>query len=113
MDIADGNMIIHVEKEVDHCVADKIKTEFEKYYIRGYVKNVIFDMSEVEFMDSSGIGMIMGRYRKMKYVNGQVMVAAVPENIDRLLKMSGVYSFVAKYDSVIEAVNRVNKKEGA
>ena len=53
MDIADGNMIIHVEKEVDHCVADKIKTEFEKYYIRGYVKNVIFDMSEVEFIDSS------------------------------------------------------------
>ena len=52
-------------------------------------------------------------YRKMKYVNGQVMVAAVPENIDRLLKMSGVYSFVSKYDSVIEAVNRVNKKEGA
>ena len=94
-------------------MADKIKTEFEKYYIRGYVKNVIFDMSEVEFMDSSGIGMIMGRYRKMKYVNGQVMVAAVPENIDRLLKMSGVYSFVSKYDSVIEAVNRVNKKEGA
>lgn len=113
MDITDGNMIIHVDKEVDHFAADRIKAEFEKYFIRGHVKNVIFDMSEVEFMDSSGIGMIMGKYKKLKYVDGQVMVAAVPDNIDRLLKMSGVYSFILKYDNVIQAVNRANNKEGS
>lgn len=113
MDITGGNMIIHVDKEVDHFAADRIKTEFEKYYIRGHVKNVIFDMSEVEFMDSSGIGMIMGKYKKLKYIDGQVMVAAVPDNIDRLLKMSGVYSFILKYDNVIQAVNRANNKGGA
>lgn len=113
MDITDGNMIIHVDREVDHFAADRIKTEFEKYYIRGHVKNVIFDMSEVEFMDSSGIGMIMGKYKKLKYIDGKVMVAAVPDNIDRLLKMSGIYSFILKYDNVIQAINRANKKGGA
>ena len=113
MEITDGNMIIHVEKEVDHCVADRIKTEFEQYYLRGHVKNVIFDMSEVEFMDSSGIGMIMGRYKKLRYIDGQVMVAAVPDHIDRLLKMSGIYAFISKHDNVIQAINGANKKEGS
>ena len=56
-------------------------------------------------MDSSGIGMVMGRYTKLKPVGGQVMVAAVPEHIDKLFMMAGVYEFVKKYDSVIQALN--------
>lgn len=103
---SDNNMIVRVDKEVDHFTADRIRKEFEEYYMRGRVKNVIFDMSQVEFMDSSGIGMVMGRYTKLKPVGGQVMVAAVPEHIDKLFMMAGVYEFVGKYDSVIQALNK-------
>lgn len=98
------NLIIHVDKEIDHCTADKVRKEFEKKFIRGNVINVIFDMGEVEFMDSSGIGMIIGRYTRVKCVGGRVVLAAVPEKIDRLLRMSGVYSVVGKYDTVIQAL---------
>lgn len=105
MFFSDNNMIVQVDKEVDHFAADRIRQEFEEYYMRGQVKNVIFDMSQVEFMDSSGIGMVMGRYTKLKPVGGQVMVAAVPEHIDKLFMMAGVYEFVKKYDSVIQALN--------
>lgn len=106
MVFSDNNMIVRVDKEVDHFTADRIRQEFEEYYMRGQVKNVIFDMSQVEFMDSSGIGMVMGRYTKLKPVGGQVMVAAVPEHIDKLFMMAGVYEFVKKYDSVIQALNK-------
>ena len=106
MFFSDNNMIVRVDKEVDHFAADRIRLEFEEYYMRGQVKNVIFDMSQVEFMDSSGIGMVMGRYTKLKPVGGQVMVAAVPEHIDKLFMMAGVYEFVKKYDSVIQALNK-------
>ena len=105
MFFSDNNMIVRVDKEVDHFAADRIRQELEEYYMRGQVKNVIFDMSQVEFMDSSGIGMVMGRYTKLKPVGGQVMVAAVPEHIDKLFMMAGVYEFVKKYDSVIQALN--------
>lgn len=46
-------LIIRVDREIDHFVADRIRQEFEKKFMRGSVKNVIFDMSGVEFMDSS------------------------------------------------------------
>ena len=61
MEIEDRNLIIHVGKEIDHMEAERIRADFEECYMRRNIKNVIFDMSEVEFMDSSGIGMIIGK----------------------------------------------------
>ena len=70
MEIIDRNLVIHVNNEVDHLVAEQIREEFEKVCSKQNIKNVIFDMSKVEFMDSSGIGMIIGRYMKVKYIGG-------------------------------------------
>ena len=85
-------LIIRVDREIDHFVADRIRQEFEKKFMRGSVKNVIFDMSGVEFMDSSGIGMIIGRYTKVKCVGGRVFLCAVPEKIDMLLHFFKIIS---------------------
>ena len=104
MEIIDRNLVIHVNNEVDHLVAEQIREEFEKVSSKQNIKNVIFDMSKVEFMDSWGIGMIIGRYMKVKYIGGRVAVAGVSEGIDRILRMSGVYKIISKYDSVSEAL---------
>ncbi len=104
MEIADRNLIIRVGKEVDHFTAEKIRKEFEEQFTKGNVKNVIFDLSNVEFMDSSGIGMIMGRYMKVRYIGGKVSVTGVPDNIDKVLRMSGVYKVAAKYDNIFQAI---------
>ncbi len=104
MEVRNNNLIIRTGKEIDHMSAEKIKREFEEYFIQGRIKNVIFDMSDVEFMDSSGIGMIMGKYKKVRYFGGKVAVTGVPVRIDKILKMSGVYSFVSKYDNIFQAL---------
>lgn len=104
MEVIDRNLVIHVDNEVDHLVAEQIREEFEKVCAKQNVKNVIFDMSQVEFMDSSGIGMIIGRYMKVKYSGGKVSVAGVSDGIDRILRMSGVYKIISKYDSVRDAL---------
>ncbi len=98
------NLIIHAGKEIDHMEAEKIRRDFEEYYLKGHIKNVIFDMSEVEFMDSSGIGMIIGKYMKVRYVGGKVFVTGVSDNIDRILKMSGIYKIVSKRDNIFQAL---------
>jgi len=54
MQLENNNLIIHAGKEIDHMSAERIRREFEECYMTGKVKNVIFDMSDVEFMDSSG-----------------------------------------------------------
>lgn len=104
MEVIDRNLVIHVDNEVDHLVAEQIREEFEKVCAKQNVKNVIFDMSKVEFMDSSGVGMIIGRYMKVKYSGGKVSVAGVSDGIDRILRMSGVYKIISKYDSVRDAL---------
>lgn len=104
MEVIGNNLVISVNNEVDHLIAEQIREEFEKVCTRQNIKNVIFDMTNVEFMDSSGIGMIIGRYMKVKYIGGKVAVVGVSEGIDRILRMSGVYKIIAKYDSVREAL---------
>lgn len=110
MEIVGRNLVIHADKEIDHMAAENIRHEFERINMKDGIKNVIFDMSDVKFMDSSGIGMIMGRYMKVRYIGGRVMVTGVADNIDRMLRMSGVYKVVDKYDSVEEALESQYKR---
>ena len=53
------------------------------------------DFSRVPFMDSSGIGLILGRVRMMKHWNGQVMICNITEDISKMAKIAGVFSLVS------------------
>lgn len=104
MEVIKRNLVIHVDKEVDHYFAENTRIEFEQVCTKYNIKNVIFDMSEVKFMDSSGIGMIIGRYMKVRYIGGKVAVTGVSDSIDRILRMSGIYRIVSKFDTVNDAL---------
>ena len=90
-----GNcLIIHLPKEVDHMVSDEIRKESDEIIRRKYIRTMVFDFSETMFMDSSGIGMIMGRYRAMGMRGNCIRVTGVSVYIEKLLHLSGVYKFV-------------------
>jgi stage II sporulation protein AA (anti-sigma F factor antagonist) len=71
-------------------------------------KNVVFDFSKVNFMDSSGIGVIMGRYRKVYYMGGKIYVIGINRIVDRIFAMSGLYRIVNKCESMAEIMEHVN-----
>ena len=58
------------------------------------LRHLVFDLSRLEFMDSSGIGLVIGRYRQMTRRGGRVSVKNADKRIDRLFQMSGVYKLV-------------------
>ena len=61
-----GNCLtVYLPREVDHPAADEIRRESDNILRKNYIRTMVFDFSETMFMDSSGIGMIMGRYRAM------------------------------------------------
>ena len=60
------------------------------------------DFSGVSFMDSSGIGMVMGRYRKMNFLGGQTFVSGIGDGVDRIFTMSGLYRIIPKYEERIQ-----------
>ena len=88
--IIDKNLVVKIECDIDHHVADKIKEKIERQIELSNLKNIIFDLEKVYFMDSSGIGLIMGRYRMMRLVGGGVRIDNVPAHLDRIIALSGV-----------------------
>ena len=64
----DKLLYIEITEEIDHHIADKIRRKVDNEITRYMPRKTIFDFSRVTFMDSAGIGMIIGRYKMMKLI---------------------------------------------
>ena len=87
-------LTVHLPAELDHPASDEIRRDSDRIIGHNYIKNMIFDFSETVFMDSSGIGLIMGRYRAMGMRGDCIRATGVSAYIEKLLHLSGVYKFV-------------------
>lgn len=89
--------VLHIlmPKEVDHHISAQLKEEADNMIKRNVIDKVIFDFRKTEFMDSSGIGLIMGRYKLIQYVSGQVEIIRANKQIEKILDMSGIGKIVA------------------
>ena len=79
-----------IPKEVDHHCAGRIIAELDALIEGCGVRKIVFDMKQTEFMDSSGIGLIMGRHRSMESIGGEVIVRNPPQHIRRVMRLSGM-----------------------
>ncbi len=91
-------MVIHLGEDLDHHNAVYIREMADGFLEKYPIERIIFDFSGVEFMDSSGIGVIMGRYKQMSYVGGTVYVYGIGKNVDRIFQMSGLYKLVKQWN---------------
>lgn len=96
-DISQGVMIYYLPKELDHYAAENIKKNSEFVFDETDVKYIIFDFTSTEFMDSSGIGLLTGRFRKVHDYGGKAFIINSKENIDKILVMSGIYTIIKKW----------------
>ncbi|HWT76492.1 MAG TPA: anti-sigma F factor antagonist [Mobilitalea sp.] len=102
-------LIIRLNEELDHHNAIRIREKADRLIDRNNIKHIIFDFSGASFMDSAGIGVVMGRYRKVIFIGGKTAVANVGSAIDRIFKLSGLYKIIEKYDTVENALNMIQK----
>ena len=93
-EISGAVMTVHLPVDLDHPVSDSIRRETDRIIGQQYIKNMVFDFSETTFMDSSGIGLLMGRYRMMGMRGDCIQATGVNSYIEKLLHLSGVYKFV-------------------
>ncbi|MCC8017694.1 MAG: anti-sigma factor antagonist [Clostridiales bacterium] len=91
---------IVLPRELDHHVADGIRQEADLLVDTYNIRRVIFDFCRTEFMDSSGIGVILGRYRSMKFSGGQIRAVNVTSRSEQILKMSGLESIIDSQEGV-------------
>lgn len=82
--------------EIDQHFAAEARAKLDPLLGDGRIRRLIFDLSGVAFMDSSGVGMILGRYRKLMSFGGSMDITGAKAGVDRVLRMSGVYALCTK-----------------
>lgn len=105
-------LLIRFHSDIDHHNAVQIRTKADRLIERGDLRNIVFDFGEVHFMDSSGIGMIMGRYKQVIFHGGKIAACRVSGEVDRILKISGLYRVMDKFDSAEDAMEAISQRTG-
>jgi stage II sporulation protein AA (anti-sigma F factor antagonist) len=96
--VQENCLTIFLPNELDHHNAEKIRHSSDHIIEENQIKCVIFDFTDTNFMDSSGIGVIMGRYRLMYLMGGEVWAVHTNERMKKILEMSGVTRIIQIYE---------------
>ncbi len=104
-------LMVNLFGELDHHAAAKVRRDIDEMLQFYGSRKLIMDFEKVTFMDSAGIGVILGRYRKLQPVGGQVAITACSPKIRSILNMAGVFSIIKYADTKAEAAELLQGKE--
>ena len=89
-DEMDKLLTCQITEEIDHHTTEKMRRILDDEIERYIPKKLIFDFNSVSFMDSAGIGMILGRYKMVRLLGGTMEMINVNPNIKKIFEMSGI-----------------------
>ena len=92
--VIDNYLMVKMPKEVDHNNSGYISKTADKFIMKDGIGNVVFDFEDTKFMDSSGIGIIIGRYKKISYFGGKVFAVNADTRIKRTLMICGLHTVI-------------------
>ncbi len=85
-----GNLNIDLSEELDMKCCKELRTIIDGYIMKYQPEEVTLDLSEVKFMDSSGIGLLIGRYNLVKLMNSKLTIVNPSDNIKRIIELSSI-----------------------
>ena len=110
-DVIGDTLVAEMIGEIDHNQVARGRERIDHALDNYSAVNLIFDFSKVTFMDSSGIGMIFGRYRKMGEKPNNIAIVNCSKTIRNILNMAGVFSIIDYFDTKDEAILFFDRKE--
>lgn len=104
--VEDKTLLVEIlSAELDHHIARDIRQEVDSVLMKKQIDFIIFDFHYVNFMDSSGIGVIIGRYKKIVNHGGKVSVINMNSRVEKLFNLSGMSKIISVYDTFEDAIN--------
>lgn len=104
--VEDKALLVEIlSAELDHHVARDVRQEVDSILMKKHIDYIIFDFQYVNFMDSSGIGVIIGRYKKIVNHGGKVSVINMNSRVKKLFNLSGMSKIISVYDTFEDAIN--------
>ena len=90
----DKLLVFKIKDEIDDCSVQKIRGKADYEIQRHMPKRVVFDFDSVTFMDSAGIGMIIGRYKFANMIGAKLEVSNLTQSVKRIFEMSGILKLI-------------------
>ena len=98
-------LIVRITGELDMLVADKMRSDIDSKLDNNEIKNLILNMEKVSFIDSSGLGVIIGRYKKIAGKNGRMFIVGAKSPVDKILYFSGINKLISMYNNEQDVIN--------
>lgn len=89
-----GCLIVKMPEELDHHQAEILKEEADGLILKYPVRSLVFDFADTRFMDSSGIGVVIGRCKNVRFSGGYVKAVNLNGQIRRIFKLSGLQKII-------------------
>ncbi|AJS57983.1 anti-sigma F factor antagonist [Paenibacillus sp. IHBB 10380] len=97
-------LIVRFSGELDHHTADHVRMKLDEAILTKQTDHIVLSLKDLLFMDSSGIGVILGRYKLIKSKGGKMAVCDATPPVYRLLEMSGMLKIMPVYESESHAL---------
>ncbi|MET1031791.1 anti-sigma F factor antagonist [Domibacillus tundrae] len=102
-------LIIRLTGELDHYYSEQVKEFTEQQIDANQSQHLIWNLSGLPFMDSSGLGVILGRYRQVNEMGGSVTVCGLNTQVKRLFQLSGLFKIMYVDQTEQEALDRLGE----
>ena len=98
------NLIVRLKGELDHHSAGIFRESVGKELAKEIHQNLILNLANLTFMDSSGIGVILGRYKQVKDKGGRVIICGLDKHHRRILQLGGLLTIIPAYSGEKQAL---------
>ncbi len=93
--------------ELDHHFSEYARNKIERELLKATTHNVVFDLTGLSFMDSSGIGVIVGRFVYVKKLGGRTAIVCKNQKIRRILEISGILKLMPVFEDLEHALEAI------
>lgn len=102
------SLVVKIKGELDLLTAETFRNLVERAINQENAQNLILDMEHLDFIDSSGLGVILGRYRRIREQGGNMAIVGVKPHVKRILELAGIMGIVKVYQQTEQALQEVN-----
>src|SRR5690625_2343320 len=92
--VKENVLIVRLRGEIDHHETLALREEWQTYLRENNIHHIILNVEDVTFMDSSGIGVLLGRYNEIAKLGGELVVCSINPSIKRIFEMSGLFKII-------------------
>lgn len=106
-DIEGNFLLVRIRGDLDMHTVPQFKEKVTSHMENNQLDNLILNLKEVNFIDSTGVGAILGRYRNLKANDGDLILVGVNPPVKRILKLSGVLQLISVFSSEKEILKEL------